>query len=422
LIGGRTAPIDLEAAQDPATLHRDDGKAGTGTKPSAPPKKKPPKSDKELIAAAAASKKASDVKKIKGFTEATDTERIEFIKILLDQSLIGPYDKGALEKIWKSFGDRLAAVLKANLALYRKTKSRGAKVPDVDLAAARVHKTRAPVVGGVTYKGESRFDLVLKPDALEIRVKIAFKKATDKVKIPTAKWVSAIRKTWNRFDAVKKDGSEKFAINVVPQAVDSGGDVDVTVKKGEGRATRTTWFEEIDDRTAAHEFGHMIGFRDEYQISAADYKATVGVEPPKGVTEETGKPDEIAKKMRTALHPDADAEKDMTEGKKGDTRAAAARKVVRDFKLRQGEFARKVAAEYRKTYGVDIVKDIVDRIPAKHHWEIVDPFTFSTHTIMGQFYEATKAEHDHPVAPRHMADFVKYVKDTRGGEWEAKER
>jgi hypothetical protein len=55
----------------------------------------------------------------------------------------------------------------------------------------------------------------------------------------------------------------------------------VTVKPGSGRADQTTWFEAGSARTAAHEFGHMIGNPDEYRLPqrVSDVPASFGLSP-----------------------------------------------------------------------------------------------------------------------------------------------
>jgi hypothetical protein len=380
------------------------------------------------IRAALAHKSPSLVKRIKDFTVASEAERLELIRIVLDQFWVGPSDEAALERIWKSFGARLLRIAKANKDLYEQCRDRGAELPPIaklarlTLKKKKVSGKHSSMVGGVLAVGEHRYDLVLTPVALEVRVRIAFKKDSKDVKIPSAMWMGAIKATWNRFDAVKKDGSERFPIVMVPQAADSDAHVKVTVKKGDGRSSRTTWYEEDGPLTAAHEFGHMIGLPDEYQLTAGDYEAMVGSKPPTGATEETGKPKEIAKKLHDALYP-ASEDKKASEAKKKSARAAAALKVINEFNLRQGEFAQTVAGAYTKAYSVDLVKDIVvQRFDETEEYFLVDPFTFSTRTMMGQYDLATEAEQAHPVAPRHMAEFVAFVKEARGGDWEAKER
>ena len=80
-----------------------------------------------------------------------------------------------------------------------------------------------------------------------------------------ARWRSGIEEVWNNHFAAF-NGTTRLNIVFVPLFTPEHPDEVVTVKPGSGRADQTTWFEEGTGRTAAHEFGHMIGNPDEYRI------------------------------------------------------------------------------------------------------------------------------------------------------------
>ena len=82
----------------------------------------------------------------------------------------------------------------------------------------------------------------------------------------------------------------------------------------------------------------------------------------------------------------------------------------------QGIYAEVVGLVYQTKYGADIVDDIVNNIPDDDEWDIVDPFTYSSGSIMG-----VMTNHAHPVDPRHVREFVDYIQAARGGTWRAQE-
>ena len=94
------------------------------------------------------------------------------------------------------------------------------------------------------------------------------------------------------FEMVSGSGADSRAVKVVPPP-----------KKG--RANAGTWYIADTDAadTIAHEFGHLIGLRDEYQLHPGDFRAITGREPdvgstvgPAGVTPLT-----IATNLRAAM-------------------------------------------------------------------------------------------------------------------------
>jgi hypothetical protein len=94
--------------------------------------------------------------------------------------------------------------------------------------------------------------------------------------------------------------------------------------------------------------------------------------------------------------------------------------VISSHGLKQGKFSQEVLSAYNKDTGGDLLADLVAKIPSANQWSIIDPFTYSNSTIMGNFYLVAADKHTHPVLPRHMKDFVDYAKQAKGGTWEAK--
>lgn len=269
----------------------------------------------------------------------------------------------------------------------------------------RVEKDWSELVGGQTYGMTSRYTWRITGTEIKVTVKLKFtgEKRDDLV----TQWMGYIQSMWNRFDATN-DAGEKIAIVFDPQSVKGGEDNAVEIMAGNGRSNAAQWFADDPDsnNTAAHEFGHMIGLEDEYQRAHGDYKRLVGKDPEDGETTNATPAATIATEMHTALQePDEP------------TRVTNATGVVTTHDLKQGKFAQEVATAYQAAFGVEIVKDIVDHIPDEDEWDIVDPFTHSSQSLMGM-----GGNHAHPLEPRHVREFVGYVGASKGGKWKAVER
>src|SRR5262249_5121369 len=205
-----------------------------------------------------------------------------------------------------------------------------------------------------------------------------------------------------------------------PQIVGSGQHHSVEIKSGAGRDNEGEWYlgatpgDSESMRMATHEFGHTVGLKDEYQLTHGDYVATVGSNPPAGATAAApGSPsaDVIARELHAALHIGTFQLFSGTE------RADKAAAIITRYNLRQGDFAQSVATAYNTDFHVGLVADIVDQIPTARQFPIVNPFTYSSPSVMGQ-----QTDHTHPVLARHVRDFVALVQNAKGGTWEAQNR
>lgn len=84
------------------------------------------------------------------------------------------------------------------------------------------------------------------------------------------RWRQGIDRVWNRrFRA--RSATTRLDVWFVPVFVywDRGAHHDVTVTPGDGRSDEHHWHEDDSAGTAAHEFGHMIGNPDEYNLPGA---------------------------------------------------------------------------------------------------------------------------------------------------------
>lgn len=272
-------------------------------------------------------------------------------------------------------------------------------------SVGRVEKEWEENVGGQTYGMTSRYTWRIVNDEIRVTVKLKF----TGLKNPglVERWFSYIRGIWNRFVAINEAG-EEIAIVFDPQSVTSEPDNVVEIKPGNGRSDAANWYAEDpdSDNTAAHEFGHMIGLEDEYQRAHADYKRLTGEDPDSGATTNPADPGVIANELNAALMQDDEAD-----------RVQQANDVVTNHGLVQGDFAQEVAAAYLLAFGVNLVDHIVTQIPDEDEWDIVDPFTHSSGSMMG-----INTNHEHPVEPRHVREFIGHIAAFKGGNWKAEER
>jgi peptidoglycan hydrolase-like protein with peptidoglycan-binding domain len=270
-------------------------------------------------------------------------------------------------------------------------------------SVGRVERQWEEQVGGQIYGMTSRYTWRITTREIRVTVRLHFTGVGNPGLV--AEMFDHIRSTWNRFRAVNADTGESLAIVFDPQSVTSGADNVVRLRRGNRRSDTANWYIGDPDimGTAAHEFGHMVGLEDEYQRSHRDYTRLTGEEPPEGVTENEADAADVARELHEAL----------LVGDR-DERVAQARGVIRRYGLAQGDYAQEVARQYQTDYGVDVITDIVNRIPDEDEFTIVDPFTYSTGSIMG-----TGVNHEHPVEARHVREFVQYVQARLGGTWRA---
>jgi hypothetical protein len=163
-----------------------------------------------------------------------------------------------------------------------------------------------------TYDVESKYQLERTRTELRVRVRIEFTGIT-----PTAAhkrlWRNGIDAVWKGafhvenadgkklpivFDPVFGASSPHHKIELVPPVLDTASG-----KLVKGRADAGKWYagpnansvlpeDTTNGLSAAHEFGHLVGLTDEYQLAKADYERIVGpapaaVEPPGGFTSHT---------------------------------------------------------------------------------------------------------------------------------------
>jgi hypothetical protein len=152
----------------------------------------------------------------------------------------------------------------------------------------------------------------------------------------------------------------------------SGGDANVVdVKTGSGRANAGEWFLTDDDaaNTIPHEYGHLIGLRDEYQVHPGDYREITGNEPP---------PVAVPAKPPPGPMP--------------------------AFTTSQ----------------TDIAHDLNDSMGILAY-DAIQVLTYTSGSLMGD-PSRVHDPHDHGVQPRHVQEFADRVAAARGGTWTVQPR
>ena len=124
----------------------------------------------------------------------------------------------------------------------------------------------------------------------------------------------------------------------------------VQVIQGTGRSNEGQWYlGDTRTTTAPHEFGHLLGLQDEYQVTKEHYEGVTGEEAPEGEwLGAKGTLDEIADAMHKEVIDTTTADQ-----------PGRLLKVTQDYKLsNQGTFNQSIADVYKQKYKSDIVADL----------------------------------------------------------------
>ncbi len=297
---------------------------------------------------------------------------------------------------------------------------------------------------GTITGGPSRFTWRLLPDRLQVTVNIRFTGAPAHPRV--AQWRGDITNVWNHFKFEDQDnpGTSLDLEFIVGTGTPADATVAVVVSPPPpavpGRSDSANWHTgDTDPGLAPHEFGHLIGLRDEYNQAPEQYAAVTGEQAPIGQMDApldaSGNPVDpqtIAAEMRTAVTGTAAG------------RGAAAAAVVAKYSLVQGAFAQRVALAYetanagamlREDFGPagyvtvndpagTMGNDIAARIPGRfdaagNEAAAVGPFLYDNRGIMGSMASLNNpvGPHDHPVAERHVRHFRDIVRTNRPGTW-----
>jgi peptidoglycan hydrolase-like protein with peptidoglycan-binding domain len=253
---------------------------------------------------------------------------------------------------------------------------------------------------------------------------------------PAPAWFQFVRDKWNRFKAWNIGTDEFLDINfeMVQGTGPDAATVAVVAPPTTGRANAGRWF--LSDTAAAntipHEYGHLVGLRDEYQQHPADYVTVTGHEPPVG---ETAAPAGV-----TAAQVAQDEQNAMAA-----RNSAAANTASVGRGMKQGAFAQQVVSAYTGLPAVNIsavagppaqtamtttgnlVRDLETALPPDpaggpiNKYNTIEVFTYTSGSLMGDPGRVTDP-HDHGVQPRHVQEFIDVIARVKGGAWVAIER
>lgn len=274
---------------------------------------------------------------------------------------------------------------------------------------------------GQTTVVQGRFEWTLQQRQLTIRVPVEFQPDAG-VAVPLADWHSQIQATWGGFAAVETGG---ITVPIQFQLENRhGAEKQIRVKQNripgqrsvEDRANAGMWFPIMKPTTAPHEFGHLVGLQDEYQRTHGDYRRIVGSEPAAGPANASGR---TAAAIATDLHAALHLEDAAQRAPRATTLLEGAGLIVSGIP-QQGGVAQEVLTAYDAAHG-SLVDDLRDKLPEGSKWTIQSVFSFASRSIMGDpDVLGGRTEHDHPVEPRHLAEFVAIVRRSYPGlTWEA---
>jgi peptidoglycan hydrolase-like protein with peptidoglycan-binding domain len=313
-------------------------------------------------------------------------------------------------------------------------------------------RTWVEMVGGHQYGLTSVYSWRLTPSEITVTVGLHFTPPSPGAAMPgfpVGTWFTDIKTTWNQFKAVKKTDPQQFvniAFNPI-QSADAAART-VAVMPGTGRSDAGHFFAGDPDiaETVSHEFGHMIGLKDEYQQTATDYRAETGYEAPVGQT--TGPtsgstPAQVAQQLQNAIVARA----------LPSVSPSPARQAIAG--MHQGAFSQRVLAAYKSlpsvnvpataavpkappnlgahasaafTTTTDLVKDLDDGllndaddgIPLDKY-ETIEVLTYDSGAVMGD-PSRQPDRHEHGAEPRHVREFARIVQQIKGGAWEVAPR
>jgi peptidoglycan hydrolase-like protein with peptidoglycan-binding domain len=299
-----------------------------------------------------------------------------------------------------------------------------------------IDRSWTETVGGHTYSMQgaraSKYSWHLDIGQMIITAKVKFTNNP-----PKPAWFTQVRNTWDGFKAQKTDGPQAVLLKFqMVQSADADANV-VDVKTGTGRANAGEWYlGDTATDTVPHEFGHLIGLRDEYQLHSADYREITGHEPPTGgaagVAEPAGgvTPLRVAQDLRAAILARNTANCWHAVVGRGIVSGAFAARVVEAYKTLGPATVPLVPmvpgtattpaqpARPAVTLGTDVVADLDRAVPDTSGWryQVIQALTYSSGSIMGDASRVTDP-HEHGTQARHVQEFVDIVAANRGGTW-----
>ncbi|HUP86516.1 MAG TPA: hypothetical protein VM143_12680 [Acidimicrobiales bacterium] len=339
------------------------------------------------------------------FSGLTAAERLALIRLIHQNTWVGPNDESALERIWRAPGmDEEAA---RNQALYAESRERGADLPASATTFGRfTNRVAQNMTEGVTTVVEGRFDWTL-TDRLRVQVGVHFV-ADSGVTAPIAEWRGQIDSWWNQFSVI--DGAAPTtAIPIDFNLVDNASDprtirVHQNRRPGrispEDRADAANYYVTMNPATAPHEFGHLIGLQDEYQRTHGDFRRVTGITPTAGPGNTSAA---VAADVATELH-------NALSGPAAQ-RATTVQNVCNTYNIVEGNWAQEVMRAYDTAHpDRTLYQAIRHYLAVTDRFWISQRFAYSTRSVMGLSNDPTATSHSHPVEPRHLREFASIVR------------
>ncbi|MGX6601361.1 peptidoglycan-binding domain-containing protein [Micromonosporaceae bacterium Da 78-11] len=283
---------------------------------------------------------------------------------------------------------------------------------------------------GMTGASAARYSWEVQKSRVLVTVKVNF------VGLPApGAWFGYVAPVWNRYAGVEAGSGRTMPIDfqLVPG---TGGDAKtVQVHPGTDRANAGHWYVADPDAasTVPHEFGHLIGLQDEYQLHPGDYRRVTGHEPQVGDATGPGGllPATVAANLRAAMLARSSANALAASNTAGVRPGAFAQQVVQEYAKLGPATVPAVAAvpgpppvpaQLAVTLGADLIADLDAALPGDpDRYETIQTFTHTSGTIMGDPGRGPDP-HEHGAQPRHIAEFVAILGRALGGTWEAKLR
>jgi hypothetical protein len=126
---------------------------------------------------------------------------------------------------------------------------------------------------------------------ITVRIRLKPDPGVDPQQLATAMetWRTGIRNEWNNRFRCSSGGEDHRTLTFDVQWNAPDPHHTVRVRAGRGRTFLDAWFVEADGRSAAHEFGHMLGHKDEYGDPNCRSRSPVGTHTI--MDNDTGPPD-----------------------------------------------------------------------------------------------------------------------------------
>lgn len=347
---------------------------------------------------------------------------------LKDDGVFGPKTQAALQAFQSGRVPPLAATGTADKATWD---ALDAVAPGSTTGA--VERQWTEEVGGHTFgltgANASRYSWEIQKTRMVITAKINF------TGLPApAAWFGHVETVWNQYLGVETASGKSMPVDF-RMVRGAGGDANtVSVVPGTGRANAGKWFVADPDAasTIPHEFGHLIGLQDEYQLHPGDFVRATGHEPPVGdATGPAVPPATIAANLQAAMLARSSVNARAASVGAGVKEGAFAQQVVEAYaKIPTTTVPAAaalpgpppVAAKPAVPLTGDLLRDLDAALPDDNdRYETIQRFSYSSGSIMGD-PGREKDPHDHGAQPRHIAEFMTILGRALGGTWEAKRR